>query len=144
MSPLNQKSTDWTHNQKRHSCRWLDHLSTLWSIQLRMKQSMVVLWYNIFYSLTILLCPVVQNILLPFTIYIVLSLFIFEIHNITTKLWWINWRSTGLSNLLQNTGLLRCKVWTKINPIFLLNMSCCQINHLIFGLKNSIRNSQVL
>lgn len=48
VSPLNQKSTDWTHNQKRHSCCWLDHLSTLWSIQLRMKQSMVVLWYNIF------------------------------------------------------------------------------------------------
>ena len=111
VSPLNQRSTDWTRNQTRHSFCWLDHLSTLWSIQLRMKPSVVVLWHNIFYSLSILLCPMVQSILLHFTVCTVLSLFIFEIHNITTKLWWINCRSTGLSNLPPNTGLVRCKVW---------------------------------
>lgn len=67
----------------------------------------------------ILSCRMVHNIWLHFTVYIVLSLFIFELHmyhfetgNITTKLWWINWGSTRLNDLPQITGLVRCKVWT--------------------------------
>lgn len=99
------------------SCGWLGPVCTLWSNQLRMKLSIIIWGHDIFLSIPSgaiwfvpnstwhLYGPLQCAVIYLFTCE--LQRQFLKLYNITTKLWWINWGSTGWNDLPQITGLVK-------------------------------------